>query len=699
MAVWTLEWTRRTSGAQETRTFAGWGLEGPKIRYVSQDADVATFKYIGTWEGANGLFQYGDPVRILKDGAAWWTGTIVRRPLAAMPASEEMLFEARGPWLYLEEHEFQVPWQSWHTQVPEAIFNTHIIYNTSDGVTLVSTRTTMMYVLDYLLSQYAGVAAASRPFQYAAEDILPGVELFVPAHEARDLTCAGALKMLLRWHRDAVVWFDYSQTPPALHIGRQVGLEEVSLALPRAGANGAVQEFELQPREDLRRPSVVIRYERRNTVNGEGKLAISVDAYPPGSTGREFGAWTMSVDLLGFNKTTVRASLLCRTKNYFDTGWWMNHEPKLSGDNIANVTIEGVKVLTPLQFVTGSSPLIEVSAIPGAPLLERELVEGSIAPWMELEDGSEVEWRHEVMTAKASFDHYSGPVGNAGSILIGRVTMDVSARVIATNAPNGESSYEATESIEGGDPQPVGLAQYLYEQVSGLEYSGAVSLVEEEVGGQVRIGKALNLTGGEAAWAGMRAMVQGVVEEIETGTTLIEVGPPDVLGAQDLVELLKVGRTRARWTNPRVAEDGELLDDLTLGKVGPNNESGLGPTHGQYLVLTPDAATTEVAGQQRYDHVAIDGRGTAIAAARKDKPGRFLITLGTGPQGSPPNELPKLILSADAENAAADLGSVVIDLAALVNVPAAARVITLREVCVKVGTAERKMIVLGGEPY
>jgi hypothetical protein len=702
MVVWALEVQQGSgSSAGQVKTFAEWGLTQPVIRYASQDADVASFKYAGQWEDADHLFKYGDRIRILKDGALWFVGTIVRLPQAISAQSEEQLFEVRGPWFYLEEHEYQVPWTSWHAQNPESIWNTHVHYNIANGA-LITTRQSMMLVLDYLLGLYPD---GEKPFQYNAANILPGVELYVPVHEDRDLTCAQVLQQQLRWHRDVTVQFDYSVSPPNLQIRRRNQSEVKTLAVPNAQANGPMAEWEFNPRPELQRPCVVIRYERRNVIDGTPYFALDVDAYPPQSTGREFGAWTMSVDLLGFNKTMVRGTLRCRVKNYQFTAWWQNHEPKLTNPQaggLGGINITDIKILTPLQLITGSAPLVEVGDpvwYPNPIPLENELVEGSIAPWMKLANGQPIAWRHETITAKAKYKYFSDPVSGFPLYDFSSQGMDVSASLIATNAPAGESHYEATESIEFGDPQPIGLAQYLYEQVKDLEWAGRIVLSEQEVGGLVRIGNTINVTGGRPEWAIMNALVQSVVEDIENGRTEIVLGPPEHLGVQDLIELLKVGRRRQRWSNPDVADDGELQDDITLGSPTAKADSGLGPGQLSYMSITPDKDVDPVHG--RYSHINLDGAGAAVHIERRDKPGKFQLSLGTGPQGAPANQKPQLVFTGDADGGQVNVGLVRIDLADIVDaVPVGdARTIKLREVCVKVGGVEGKMLVLAGGPY
>ena len=684
MANWYLE------GRGQRLTFEEWGLSEPVIRYASQDADVATFTYRGRWERQDDLFQYSDFVAIYKDGVKWFEGAVVMTPLIADAKGESIQYEVKGPWLYLEEHLFAVPWTSWQAADPTQIFCTHVLMNAGPGGTLVSTRVQTLAVLNFLLGLYA---EGEKPFQLG--NILPDGplgDLYIPISEDRDRTCAQAVQHQLSWHRDAVTWFDYETTPPTLHMQAAGALESFTVGLGD-GKFPIVSEHRIAARPDLQRPSVVIRYEKTNTINGSSKPSLSVDAWPANATGREFGAWDASVDLRGFDKTTVHGTLECETIDINSLAWWQKRVPELRNPRLRNVEVYGAE-----RDGTKNYP--------------RMLVEGLIAPWMELNDGTPVEFERETITVKAKFRHMlADPVidpvtGLPMSVLEAAEMEDVllSVQVTATNAPTGESSYEAVETFESGDPQPVGLARYLYETVAPLYHSGSLILTEPEVGGQARIGKRLYITGGKAEWATMNAIIQSVVEDVANGVTRVTFGAPDHLGLQDLVELLKVGRRRQRWTNPKTLE-GEDLGELELGNGPPNTDSRIGPGRTESLRITPSTVPTDMGGnpkifkmRQIYMETGIPGlSGTPQIRMETadDLQSGFLVQLAAG-QGGPtaPGNYSQLVLG-DPH------GSFVMNLASTgeAPLPAGARLIMLRPMTVCVDGVQKRCFVFCGEPH
>jgi hypothetical protein len=111
---------------------------------------------------------------------------------------------------------------------------------------------------------------------------------------------------------------------------------------------------------------------------------------------------------------------------------------------------------------------------------------------------------------------------------------------------------------------PTGFALEYYASLQPLQWEGSVGIHEVDCGGDFRPGKVLNLAGGRAAWATMRAVIQIVTQELERGITTIDFGPPDHLSPQDFVNQLLFNRKVARppestnfaTTKPPKKDDG-----------------------------------------------------------------------------------------------------------------------------------------------
>jgi hypothetical protein len=62
------------------------------------------------------------------------------------------------------------------------------------------------------------------------------------------------------------------------------------------------------------------------------------------------------------------------------------------------------------------------------------------------------------------------------------------------------------------------------------------TLVEREASGAVQVGKVINIADSRAEWATMRALVQSVTVDVESGATSFNFGPAEHLSIQDLLE-------------------------------------------------------------------------------------------------------------------------------------------------------------------
>lgn len=88
-----------------------------------------------------------------------------------------------------------------------------------------------------------------------------------PAIDLSDVSCAEAIRALLRFMPDAIVRFDYATTPPTLSIARRASatvstLPAYSPATPATPPDPEPVELDITPRYDLQVPLVVLKFAR-----------------------------------------------------------------------------------------------------------------------------------------------------------------------------------------------------------------------------------------------------------------------------------------------------------------------------------------------------------------------------------------------------------------------------------------------------
>jgi hypothetical protein len=532
------------------KAFKAWGLSlDVQPTFSSQAPDELTLTDLSMPFDADDRFAYGSTVDIWNDAVKVFSGTILDPTPSGGASSENKTYRVAGPWYYLEEHVFQQSIVCYNlnllsNQVAQTTeWSTHLILNLKVGPALATIREQIVTVLDYVLAQY-GVGA--KPFQKGK--ILVGHNLYPNAREILDVTCAEVIRGQLVYAPDAVTWFDYSTSPPTLHIEVQKNLTTETLAVDGL----TVEQVTLKERKDLQRPCVAIRYETKSTFNGQEKSSVATDIYPADKTGRELHALCVTVPLLGVEVTTTKAEVLTRQIDALSAdaatqkAWWLARYPNFSNTQVEDFTI--------------------VSASKKAGLLDLayEIVGGGVADWM-------VDVAVEEQTFEAMVTYKTR--GANGQLFRVTTPEPLTAQFKATNLPGRE--YETVDSFEEADPQPIGLARFVYDSINIPQYEGRIVIKEVEAGTQWRPGKVVNLTNTAAKYATMKALVQSVSQDIHAGRTTITVGPPSHLSIPDLISLMNVGRIRRRFTPLKRMTEGDLGSggQVELSKHTANKDS------------------------------------------------------------------------------------------------------------------------------
>lgn len=534
------------------QSFGALGLSDLRLVRVSRASDVCSFQAPGNLL-ATGLLAFGATAIIKRDGVPWFHGRVVSLPRQGSARGESIGYELRGPWHWLENIVYQQPWRRATGPVEEGqdeppmddIDESRLILGQDISGARVSTAAEIAAILDYAMD-------AGAPLQYAAI----GADAQPPFDEAVDVSCAEAIQRMLAWTPDAVTWFDYTTTPPTLHIGRRAGATEVSLPIP-----GYIASVDITPREDLRVPGVILKYEREMEDNGRRWKSVVTDvAGDPDE--KSFGALVATIQLMGGSRTDqmsytpIEQKIRTRTIAHTDLDWWKDHIPWLRGGTGAGQIKSGT-----LSLVGYSSP---------NEFYPRELLSGTIQPWMDklVSDGE--------FTGIFAYELVAGTRVSWHEIPITITTTDAVTKTYLMSSDMSSSS----DVVEPEDV-PTGLAAALYASLGVLHYDGQIVLTEPECSGSILPGMVLNITGGLSEWATMRALVQSVEHRIDAAQTYIRVGPPDHLGPQDLVSLMRANRQR------RTSVSANAHWDRNTGKALPAAPS---PSDGEQSSTKPAAA-------------------------------------------------------------------------------------------------------------
>ncbi|MGF1450257.1 MAG: hypothetical protein ACFB20_12690 [Opitutales bacterium] len=519
-----IDWTLQHN--EQTRTLADWGLAEPRRRLRNQSLDTLRLREPGARVEGEPLFAPESTVQVFRDGVPFFRGIVVDTPRRGRGGEEHADYVLAGPWWHLENLVYQQSWQeavdiNSASSALAAQRKSSVILGQDDSGVRQSTGQAIRSVLSFATAQGA-------PFITGVVD--GGVSF--PPEEARDLSCAEAIQRLLRWTPDVVAWFDYTASPlPVLHLSRRSVMNAVTLN--GAAASSQVRGLRVLPREDLRTPAVVVHYEKTHRSDEAVWTTTETDAFPPQSTGTEFKAIVLTVELDGRRANFLRQPLVVDPISESNRQWWKQHLPALEGIPIENIRVKDWS---------------RTSDLPN------ELVEGNVAEWMN------VEVEADVVRAKLSWIADDEVV----------IDREVTLRLNATDAST--RTYRTLISSVPPEPTPSGVASRLHAALNPLQYEGEVELEAEEAGAQAYLGRVLNVTGLRAEWATMRGQVQQVDEDLERGRTRIVFGPAQHLGAADMVERLRVNRRRR--ASGRIStrtsgkpDDAPPVDQSTHGRL------------------------------------------------------------------------------------------------------------------------------------
>ena len=417
-----------------------------------------------------------------------------------------------------------------------------------------------------------------------------GLPLRAPLDAVNDLTCAECFRRMLRWIGavgSPVVWWDYTTTPPTLKVSTRDTLPEVTLAIPgeSPGMTGGspvppVESIKIQRRDDLIPSAIAFKYRISGQVYGDAysvvqnDIAANIDGAMCEGVGI-FGALTSLT--LGALTPDQQAGLPLQARRFAAQGATFDFEGEsMSGasgkilttplvlTDPAGTGADGgfwaslfpqLKSVTGLAFYQNPSGAVAPSVLDqsGSPItvgnFPNILLDGQVAPWMYVNNtptsntpGATV---YATVTAYFSYSDNASPAGdtavNTGNVQCHPLTI----KLKLTNLSTG--TFNSIPQVTPGEPVPYGLPGYIFAIEQIPQYQGVFCLVEQEISDACPIGKVLNISGGLAEWAGMKACVQSVIYD-DTGRTQITFGPAQHLGNADLVERLRVNRG-PRWYN------------------------------------------------------------------------------------------------------------------------------------------------------
>jgi hypothetical protein len=582
-------------------TVAQWGIEQNSLRRSLRQRAVSELRFRAIVEDftAAGVFEMDDILIVRKgvqieddeitagSGSQWFYGIVTEIPRASSAGNESLDYVVSDSFHWLVNTVFQQQTYVWDGTYQAPLFaianfvpvdTSHVLLPYARSMAAWGVLTCEEQIREACRWVIEELSVADRaPLQLGTIEIDPdGYDGgTVPVTEDVDVTCAQVITKMLRWTPDAVAWIDHTTTPPTFHCRRWNALPSVSLAI---GA-GLIVSMDITPLHHLTVPGVLLRFEKLNTVSEDGEqssaLVHSTQKYPAEITGRELGCLIQTINLYGQNKTVQTVDITAppieanSANAATRLAWWTARDDFFTNPFITDVSVTFTSVESDDELA-----------------LPRELAEGQIPEWLiydAADNPNGVQSEQAVFHAKVKckvwndLAHTGTP--KADHTAAGK-ELERTLRIQTTNATTRR--YTNEEITQYQEPEPAGLARFIYEGLSVLHYSGAIQITEQKIADRITLGQRLNLTGGRAEWATMNAMVVSIEDDVGSGTTTVRFGPPQYLTAQEFVDFLRTNRDRVRSMSLNLPQTGRFSggSSVNAAKILPVRNATSGPVPG-----------------------------------------------------------------------------------------------------------------------
>jgi hypothetical protein len=495
-------------------------------------------------------------------------------------------------------------------------------------------------------------------------------KLFLKSEIIRPMSAAHCIEKLLDSSPRTNIAFDYTFTPPKLYVVNIDNLPAASLPL-FDGTNH--KSLDLQRRDDLVPSAVLIGYRITNTVGGTQVVDYALDKW--GSHGYNNasdpnngpGVIVQTLDLQGFSETFATGTLDCEPLACIGgtqaqkRAWWVSKRggetEKFADSRVrfqdANVPPAATTILDAKMYYasagfdsTGAAVAKdqELTAADYAFYTNR-IVRGTHHAWMQLPGGipiKSVKVKVSVAMTFAEYDSQStapaAPATNAnpdldiqGNCLRKANSAEHHCNLELTNGVTG--NYSTIATFTPGESYILGaggIAQYLFNMLSVLQYEGEYVKVEANFSNGVSLLNRLNLTSGRVEWSTMNAQIQEIEEDWGRKETRVRIGVSKHLNADQLSAFLNMWRFRRAWYNPAIRADNTVAGSSEVqmpDSVGTANTVHGLENEGQKAITAYSAnpaGTTPgtIAGQTNIDpkQIATILGGTTPTAVDPTKP-------------------------------------------------------------------------------
>ena len=280
MATWKLS----INGAAAV-TIGSLGLSRPVITRRNLDTSELTLTAPLSNLNAAAVLAYGNSVALYRDAVVWFRGTVTAVPQVGSSPELRRTYVVSDAWWKLGRIVYQQPYvlKKADFSAFTGSLSTRVILGQDAWGRKLTVNQQIANISAYALHH------ASGAYVLSTLSAMPTP----PLAEARDITCAEAIRRMVALVPDCVGSFDYSSNPPVFHLRRRTSLGTVSIDLD----NEQVKEVgSLVAREDFKPRGVIFTFLTTEQDPADGRQYVRETRQTAGITTGE-GVITATIQL------------------------------------------------------------------------------------------------------------------------------------------------------------------------------------------------------------------------------------------------------------------------------------------------------------------------------------------------------------------------------------------------------------------
>src|SRR5665213_2312177 len=278
------------------KTLAGWGIAKWRRHASNQAGDNLAFNLITPCDAAE-IFPFNAQITFqiqrvsatgnansFSGGKAFFTGWRVENLRSGSGSMEQLDYKFAGPWEYLFERlVFQQEWFYWNGSGMVADWRSQIVLGQvldplGASVSRMTIAQQIIQIIQYVRMVAPGLIQINANLATSNLNGITGWNGLTPLDAVTDITCAEALRKMLRWIMSTTVWFDYTTTPITLRAETRDQQSESTIPFPILNSSlSTLNSLRLKRRDDLIPPAVHFKYRITSTVNGQQLVQIVDD--------------------------------------------------------------------------------------------------------------------------------------------------------------------------------------------------------------------------------------------------------------------------------------------------------------------------------------------------------------------------------------------------------------------------------------